>query len=234
MEKMNSDRIKFMRFITVPGSPSVDFEQIQIQNIVYSYWKNYWQSLLSEINPGEKVNSEHFFDQDSIGAILDGGRVVAMQALKYYDLRCGLRDHSVFSQFTNDFWKHLEAKGIKRVFTFRWFRVDDEYSPKNTGINFPAIICELGHRLFDEKSASDIAFVGHSRTDIAACNIAKKFGWYEVGERQMVHGVPCAQLVMTGLRKKYKDPEVNQISDGFWAKREDFTNEVQYRRAKAA
>jgi hypothetical protein len=234
IQRVDFQALARMRFVILPGSPGPDFKGENEQVTVYNYWKHYWQSLLDEINPGEKLNSEHFFDQDYVTAILDGDKVVAMQSIKHYNLKCGLKDHSVFKPFTADFFNFLEEKNISRVFTFRWFRVAEEYSPKAIGINMPAVICDLAHRIYDGFQAPDLAFVAHSRVDIAAANVAKKIGWFEVGERQMLHAVPCAQLVLIGDRGQYK-PEVTAITNLFWNKRELFSSGKEiYETSKAA
>lgn len=235
MERMNLEQIGRMRLMILPGCPGPEYSNVKWQKFAYEYWKNYWQSLLDQISPGEKLNPEHFFDQTAVNVILDGLNVVAMQSIKFYDLRCGLRDHSVFAPFSSDFWKALSDRGIETVFTFRWFRVDEAYGPRKTGVNFSAISNELMHRVFDTHAAPALAGVAHSRVDVAAASVAKKIGWIEAAERQVLHGVPCAQLALfNGARIKYEDETVNQAADLLWAKRESFIEEVPDVRSRAA
>jgi len=63
------------RLHILPGKPGPFFKEKEIFNRVYDEWFTYWSQLLTNIKSTDRLNSDEFFRQDYVLALMSGERI---------------------------------------------------------------------------------------------------------------------------------------------------------------
>jgi hypothetical protein len=169
-------------------------------------------------------NPDDFIRQDTIGALICDGKVVALHAHSFFDL--GLRattHHSYFSRyFTRKAFRALMKRGSRCVMTMEQFSVDPGWRTPRLGVSMAAVMSGLAMKIAALRPVDTILAV--ARADIGVARIGWQQGGTSLDSGVMIHNTPCELLAFSPSSMTLPDGEtVKELIEVFWNKRIDLT-----------
>lgn len=228
---MNSQflNISDLRYYLLPGKTLPWFEQQEIYNQVYSFWRQIWAQVFSEHGKPEALSADDFCRQDIVQAVTYRDRIVSIGLNSIFNFDSSpTQEQKYFSSFTGNNLLYLKEEKVRSVLSMEFLTVCPEFRKLTTGFSFAHVIAELGFRLLRELNL-DVAVATVRKEKYAMINeLASRLGG-EVLQEDVLRGNILCDL-MCVFQRSYRplpDPRVQDMVGYLWSERMDFTKIIE-------
>ena len=211
-------RIKRMSYVLLPGNGASG--AAERHDHAYQLWKDSWQKTYSDLKTSSKLKADDFTRQDIISILYDGDEAVSLMLHTRYNLELeAVRDHSYLSSYPAEVVSRLRAEGHSSLLSFEYLTLSPKWRKTVVGAPVAKIISGLSVKIVEALGVSAIAV---TRVDRGVNQI---FG--DFGARLLVSNLTMHNVSVDLMKLDYRDirpgpePEVNQLVEFFWHRRND-------------
>ncbi len=176
------------RYVILPGT-NADSSYTKEYAAAYDLWLRTWQSTFGQLDGLTRLHSDDFTRQETIGAIFENERCLALIFMRESDLSSkAARQDSYFAPWTPEAMDQLVKDGCK-ILIGSYITVDADFRGDRPGRpRLKSLLLELAvqHLLI----SSCAAMTGITRRDKGIQKVAYRLGADLLKENVTYHGVP--------------------------------------------
>lgn len=199
------------------GENSSRESQSLLLDKVSSYWFTFWSKHFQECDPHYQLCPKEILRHDLISVLFFKDEIIGSHLLSIHSLAKHDGD-PYMRNLTPEIVAELREWGDSCL-SMRYYQIDPNFLPGRTKVNFPAILLGLSLRI---QHALEVDFsFSIARTDVAAVNTSRKFGFEILPLSFQMHNHPVCAIA---CRKPLEHPrkEVAAAVLDLWNNRRTF------------
>ena len=135
-------------YVILPGKPGPDFQNQELHDRAYAFWKSFWSKIYSDAGSPESFVPEDFTRQDFIPVILHGDTIVAMHLYTIFNIRSQAnREHRYFKFFPEEFFSYLSDHSVASVLSLEFLTVAEGWRKHEIGFSLARVLVECCRKL---------------------------------------------------------------------------------------
>jgi hypothetical protein len=215
-----------LRYVILPGKPRFGFPATGLYDQAYSFWRQFWTRVLTDVGAASTPEPDEFCRQDLVCLLLDErDEIAAMMCYTFYDL--GLRattDRQYFSRyFTPEFFGALRDRGITRLMSLEYLSVAPVWRRNGGAASLARLISVLGLRQVAQFGCD--AGIAAARCDVGVDKLSHELGAESIVRGLKVHGIETDLVAFVRDRiQEPRDPRVADLVARLWDERLDYNS----------
>lgn len=215
-----------LEYVVLSGSGDRSFNNADLHNKAYIYWKNFWTRIYSDAQSLDSFSCDDFFRQNFVTLLLLSGEVVGMHLYSVFHLNhLAVQEHHYFKFYPQDFFEFMKERSSDYVMSLEFLTIDPAWRKAECGISLGEVLIGCGLRFFDFLGTS--AVIAPARADNKVNQMCYKYG-FDCFRDNIVKRNFQVDLVVGFKDKVHPHPDQSTLNlvERLWAERKDHTGKT--------
>lgn len=222
-----SENLLKIQYALLPGNCPPNFPQVHLHNLVFSYWKEFWEEVFVKNGVPGHLQTDDFYRSNFISVLYQGHEVIGLGHFGIFNLESMAAQTFGYFQrsFTPSYMDFLRKRNIKSVLSFEHLTINPSWRKSKVGVPFAKILLALHTRLL--KALNIDAAVAISRSDVKVTDMLLELQWDVVVPNLNAHNTPVDLAILLKHRvAPHPEPDCERLVENYWRRRQDFTGQT--------